>query len=136
MRSFLYLHAVDLSAARDFYSGLIGLEEIAASEDVVGYMVGELQITIAQHDDAGGTTGPWASQLGWRGGTTASASWGFEVADDAFVGVVSRLQSASSRCWADEPAWVGYWSYPVTDPMGNTVEISASSNDAWATSAS
>lgn len=37
----------------------------------------------------------------------------------------------TSPTWSSEPVWVGYWSFPVLDPMGNTVEVSAVSRQAW-----
>lgn len=44
--------------------------------------------------------------------------------------VVSLLASPSPSRNA-LPEWVGYWSFPVQDPMGNTVEISTPDRAAW-----
>lgn len=135
MRAFLYLHTGDLPAARRFYSELLELDEISASDEVVGFRVGSLQLTIARHEgvryEAPNDTVEWASQLGWRGGTAGAPSWGLETDDEAFGEIVARLQAGSVRCWSDEPTWVGYWSFPVMDPMGNTVEVSAAGEAAW-----
>lgn len=130
MRSFLYLHTADLAAARGFYSEMLGLDEIVASEEVIGYRIGALQLTIAKHENPPAVEG-WSRQLGWEGGTTAVPSWGVEVADDAFGPTVRRLRATPSPAWSSEPVWVGYWSFPVLDPMGNTVEVSAVSRQAW-----
>lgn len=136
MKTFLYLNTVDLPAARRFYSVLLELDEIVASVDVVGFRIGSLQLTIARHEaaryDEVSDAADWASQLGWVGGKAGKPSWGMEVADEAFGTIVARLQAASVRAWSDEPQWVGYWSFPVMDPMGNTVEVSAAGEEAWA----
>ena len=132
MRSFLYLHAPDVAAARDFYRGIVGLSEIFAADDggTVGFVAGELQLTVARHD---GSTSPggWPSQLGWEGGTGSAPSWGFEVDDDRFAGVVAAARAAGVASRWSDPRWVGYWSFPVRDPMGNTVELSATARGAW-----
>lgn len=130
VRSFLYLHTGDVAATRRFYSELLGLDEIVASDKVVGYRIGTLQLTIAKHEDARMGEG-WSQQLGWTGGASASPSFGLEVADEQFANVVGRLRAASTLSWSDEPTWVGYWSFPVADPMGNTMEVSAVGSDAW-----
>lgn len=132
MRSFLYLHTADVAAARNFYSELLGLDEIVAADEVVGYRIGTLQLTIAKHENPPAVEG-WSHQLGWKGGTSAVPSWGVEIADEAFGSVVQRLQAATAPSWSDEPAWVGCWSFPVSDPMGNTVEVSAVGREAWTT---
>lgn len=112
---------------------MLGLSEIyyAAEEQAVGYRVGSTQITISQHPAARPADG-WSTQLGWEGGTTAETSWGFHLEPEPFRDAVGRLRDCGAAVWQADPAWVGYWSFPVRDPMGNTVEISASDVSAWA----
>ncbi len=128
----MYLHCGDLVSARGFYFEVLGLTEIysSADEGTVGYRVGDLQITITRH----GRTVPaegWAKQMGWDGGSSAAPSWGIEYGSSEFRCVVERARAAGVEAFHSDPAWVGYWSFPVKDPMGHTVEISAPSRDAW-----
>lgn len=132
MKSFLYLHCSDLPAARHFYSNLVGLTEIyfSAEEESVGYQVGSLQLTIGRHEQARELTG-WASQLGWSGGTSANPSWGFHLEAEEFRRAVARLTEDGVDARNQEPDWVGCWSFPVRDPMGNTVEVTTTDQGAW-----
>lgn len=132
MKTFLYLHCADLESARRFYSNVLGLKEtyFSAEEGTVGYVAGALQISIATHAAAVEASG-WAEQLGWEGGATAAPSWGFELAPDEFRRAVRSAREAGTEPHFDAPRWLGYWSFPVRDPMGNTVEISSPSQGAW-----
>jgi len=134
IKTFLYLHCdmPDLDRARHFYSGILGLPEIffSADEGTAGYQAGDLQITVEAH--SGGTrTSGWSKQLGWSGGSTAAPSWGVELPPTAFAQAISAALASDVECWLAEPQWVGYWSFPVRDPMGNTVELSAPEQSAW-----
>ena len=40
-----------------------------------------------------------------------------------FQSAVERLQQANVEALRPEKFWVGYWSYVVKDPMGQTVEL-------------
>ena len=130
--TFLYLHCSDLEPARRFYSDVLGLTEVffSAEEGLIGYQAGELQITIATHVDPVHVDG-WAKQLGWEGGSSPMPSWGVEYLPDEFRRAVEAARAAEVSALHPEPLWVGYWSFPVKDPMGYTVEISARHADAW-----
>ena len=132
MRTFLYLHCGDLELARSFYSGVLGLTEIyfSAEDGTVGYRVGDLQISIATHGDPLHADG-WSKQLGWEGGSTPMPSWGVEYGAREFRRAVAAARVADVDTFLSEPRWVGYWSYPVKDPMGNTLEITTPQHDAW-----
>ena len=60
---------------------------------------------------------------GLTGGTAPEVSWSFEFKEDSFRTAVDRCRAAGTRTFWDKPRWVGYWSFPVRDPMGNTVEL-------------
>jgi len=94
-----------------------------------------VQLTIGEHPEAPQSEADqgeeWATQLGWQGGTSAAPSWGFELGAAALRAAVARLRRHSSAIRSDAPEWVGYWSFPVKDPMGNTVEISSADPSAW-----
>lgn len=135
--AFLYLHCepLGLDQARRFYSHVLGLAEtfFSADDGTVGYRVGDLQITIEAHPEATTSSG-WAKQLGWRGGVTATPSWGIEFSSAAFAPAVEAARASDVECWQAAPEWVGYWSFPIKDPMGNTVELSAPERSAWTSS--
>ncbi|MGI9648543.1 MAG: VOC family protein [Acidimicrobiia bacterium] len=128
----MYLHSGDLALARRFYTDLLGLSEsyFSAEDGTIGYQVGTLQISIATHGEAVPDEG-WAKQMGWEGGTTASPSWGVELEARKFCRAVEATRRTGVPARHSEPQWVGYWSFPVKDPMGYTVEISTAEEDAW-----
>ena len=134
IKTFLYLHCDDLAAARRFYTGLLGLDEIYYSDGdgTVGYTIGTLQVSVAAHPQAIPIDG-WSQQLGWEGGDSTTPSLGIEFDSDSFRRVVGSLHGSEVSAWREEPFWVGYWSFPVKDPMGYTVEVSSSEPDAWPT---
>lgn len=132
MKTFLYLHCCDLDAMRACYGDAIGLDEIFHSEAdrLVGYRVGSLQLSVQESADAGVVDG-WADQLGWDGGGGTVPSWGVELSAERFATAVERVRAAGVATFSDAPVWVGYWSFALRDPMGNTVEISATDRAAW-----
>lgn len=135
VKSYLYVHTADLVASRRFYTETLGLPEIYADDGVVGYQVGSMQFSLAE---AAATSGPadWADQLGWDGGTGTTPSWSFEFDAAAFGPVIIRLRGSGAAMWTEEPRWVGYWSFPVRDPQGWTVEVTCRDETAWGTGTS
>ncbi len=123
---FVYVPCADLEEMRHFYSELVGLDEIYHSDvdRTVAYLCDGLQFSVFEHPDAEPVDDGWAVQPGWNGGTGALTSWSVTLADDmAFAAAVERLQKADVEAAHESPEWVFYWSFPVKDPMGNTVEI-------------
>jgi catechol 2,3-dioxygenase-like lactoylglutathione lyase family enzyme len=133
-RAFLYVHCSDLAAARRFYTNLLGLSEVyfSAADGTVGYRVGTLQISVAAHPDLSTHVDGWSRQLGWEGGASTAPSWGVEMDRRGFHRAVRAILGAGDvQTRFPEPQWVGYWSFPVRDPMGNTVEVSTPKSDSW-----
>lgn len=121
---FLYMYCNDIASMRWFYSQLVQLDEIYFEEDVtVAYKCDELQFTIFQAEQKLATSVGWAKQPGWSGGALAKISWSIECDKETFFSTIARLKDAGVSCYHSEPQWQGYWSYPVLDPAGNTVEI-------------
>jgi len=54
----------------------------------------------------------------------AIPSNGLALEPEQFADAVARLQRAGVESLTPEPVWVGYWSFVVRDPDGQTVEIS------------
>lgn len=121
---FLYLHCRDLDTVRHFYSELVGLSEVYFSPgEAVAYRCDQLQFTVLQSDRPLPAVSGWAAQPGWEGGTSAYPSWSVECNRAALDGAVQRLRASGVLAQHEAPVWVGYWSFPVRDPMGWTVEL-------------
>lgn len=116
-----------------FYGTLLGLDEIfhSAADQLVGFQIGTLQLTVQGSAVAVPADDAWASQLGWDGGTAARTSWGVELPTESFHATVGRLLDDGVPHRHEAPQWVGYWSFPVRDPMNNTVEVSGAARSAW-----
>ena len=110
----------------------MGLDEIYFSDQdgTIGYRIGTLQLTFALHAGAVVSDG-WSRQLGWQGGDQPTPSWGVELSGTQFRRSVASMRAARIEAQFTEPKWVGYWSYPVRDPMGNTVEVSTPGRGSW-----
>ena len=133
VKTFVYVPCNDFSAMRRFYGTLLALDEIFVSigDEVAGFRIGSSQFTIQGDATATPASDSWAKQLGWQGGTAARPSWGVELPITSFGATVHRMLDGGVRYLLEAPRWVGYWSFPVRDPMNNTVEVSATDRAAW-----
>lgn len=121
---FLYLYCNDLAVVRHFYTDLLQLEEtFFAAGEALAYNCDHLQFTVFQTDQMLPIIKAWATQPGWEGGTQPSVSWSVEYGEEAFKLALTRLKKEAVASFHNNPKWVGYWSYPVRDPMGHTVEL-------------
>lgn len=122
---FLYLYCENITEMRRFYGELLGLSEsFYAPDKALAYDINGLQFTIFQTDSLPAKSDAWALQPGWPGGRVNSTSWSIQLSEEAFTGAVERIQSTATECYYPSPRWNGYWSFPVKDPQGNTVELS------------
>ena len=128
--NFIYLHARDMEAMRAFYRDALGCSEIsyrALDKDGYGWSVldmGSFQFMIHPDVDAVPQSG-WCMQPGWEGGTVPGLSWSLVFTENAFRLALPKLQAIGTEAFHEQPQWCqdSYWSYPVKDPMGNTVEL-------------
>ncbi len=122
---FLYLSCSDLDAMRGFYTDLVGIDEMyfSAEERMLAYDCAGFQFTILESDQAVSVDEDWGRQPGWTGGTGTTTSWSVALTDDTYPDAIERLKKADVPALHDNPVWVHYWSFPVRDPMGNTVEV-------------
>ncbi|MCB1216818.1 hypothetical protein KDL44_05460 [bacterium] len=128
--NFIYLHATDMEEMRAFYKDALGCSEIHyRAEDANGFGwsvidMGSFQFMIHPGRTAVKQDG-WCMQPGWDGGTIPGISWSLVVSNEAFTGCVARLKEMQAPAFHQQPQWCqdSYWSYPVQDPMGNTVEL-------------
>lgn len=124
---FLYIFCRDLEEMKHFYSDLLEMEEfyyVAGPDGGLAYRCDGLQFTIFPTQQPLEVVQEWHRQPGWPGGTSARASWSVESdSHDAYAAAIARLHAAGVPAFFDQPQWIGYWSFPVKDPMGNTVEV-------------
>lgn len=132
-RFFVYIYCNDLAEMRAFYSGLLGLQEIFCQkgpEGGLGYHIGDVQFTIFPASEEQAVDPSWHWQPGWSGGVNRSTSWSIQLgAIQDFRSAVQRLTQAGVSTFYEQPHWQGYWSFPVKDPVGNTVELTCSPVD-------
>jgi catechol 2,3-dioxygenase-like lactoylglutathione lyase family enzyme len=127
---FLYSGSNNIPASREFYSELVGLEQVWDEVDHIAYrLVGGVQFSVRYDADVT-ISREWSFQPGWALGLgvqpvprSARASWSFALSPASFRSSVARLQHAEVDALRPDPFWVGYWSYVVKDPMGHTVEL-------------
>lgn len=129
---FLYLSCSDLDAMRRFYTDLIGMNEIYYSSDdrMLAYDCDGFQFTVLESKDVSPIDEDWGRQPGWSGGTGTTASWSAALTEDTYADAIERLKKADVPALHDDPVWVHYWSFPVRDPMGNTVEVTLAPTEA------
>jgi len=122
---FIYLYCNDLSAMRNFYSEM---ENAGVAYDCDG-----LQFTIFFDRNFNKHSTGWSNQPGWVGGNQPTMSWSVVFEQQEFRKAVTNVLSAGIETFFIEPEWLNYWSFPVRDPMGNTVELvfSPENKTAW-----
>jgi hypothetical protein len=118
---------------REFYTELIGLPEIYfQDDDSVGwltYQSGQLQIVFIRASSTLLVNSAWSKQPGYRGGSLQATSWVISVPYAEFMSITKRLKQANVPLFQDEPIvpQPNHLQFFVMDPMGNTVEVYASS---------
>ena len=128
---FLYVPAADLEAMRRFYTDILGLNESYYEPGgSLGYSSAGFQFTVLYDANAPPVRRGWATQPGWSGDTVGAVSWSVELTETEFTAAVDRLRNDSVEALHDVPVWVGYWSFPVKDPGGYTVEVTWPADDA------
>lgn len=124
---FLYVYCNDLAAMRHFYTDLLQLAEIyyaPGPDGGLAYRCDALQFTIFPAPAPQPVVDSWQMQPGWPGGTQPTTSWSLTSDTlEAFAAAVDRVTAAGVPAYFDRPQWFGYWSFPVRDPMGHTVEL-------------
>lgn len=126
--NFVFAYCHDVDAMRSFYTDLLGLSEMSYCNDdewqCLIYKCGSLELEFFADPNYTPPSG-WARQPGWSGGTSPVTSWSATVPLEQYHSVVTRLKAAGVECFAADPVWRynSYWSFPVKDPAGNTVEL-------------
>lgn len=127
---FNYEFCSNIPATRRFYSELVGLELVWDEPDSVAFVHGTIQIAFFESTELEEPYG-WALQPGWGFGQVPiketpqkRRSWSIALEPHQFREAVERMVESGVPTLWDEPTWVGYWSFVIKDPDGNTVELS------------
>jgi catechol 2,3-dioxygenase-like lactoylglutathione lyase family enzyme len=126
--NFIYGHCHDVAAMRHFYSDLLGLTESSYRNDDewqwLVYECGCFQLMFFPDPGFAPPSG-WCMQPGWDGGTVPGTSWSVTVPMEQYAATVHRLRASGVTSFTPHPTWQqgSYWSFPVKDPAGNTVEL-------------
>jgi catechol 2,3-dioxygenase-like lactoylglutathione lyase family enzyme len=120
---FTYIFCNDLDKMKWFYADILHLNLIWDGEGSIAYKIGEHQLSISFNEDFNPPSNKFSIQPGWEGGTEARIGWSLECDKEDFNKVVNSIISNEIPIFYKEPRWNGYWSFPVLDPMNNTIEI-------------
>lgn len=126
---FTYIFTDDIEKMKWFYGDLLGLELIWNQDDDIAFKILDHQFSIKYHKDFRGQAPKFAIQPGWQGGTEPRTSWSINFDAVSFEKTVNLLVHHNIESYFQEPQWKGYWSFPVLDPMNNTIEITCSDSD-------
>ncbi len=125
----LYLHCNDIHSIRHFYKDIIGLgdEKIGDPEKLYcGQTSDGITMMWAKSEYVSlPLRKPWADIPGTDFGSIEEASWGIQYPEDLFRETVRKLMAEKTPAVFEKPRFISdsYWSYPVSDPMGYTVEV-------------
>lgn len=121
---FTYLFCNDLEKMKKFYSEILHLELIWEDSQTIAYKIGEHQLAICLDKSVTSFSSEFSQQLGWQGGTAPRISWSLECDLQDFQEIVTSVQANLEvpRKFS-QPKWVGYWSFPLLDPMNHTIEV-------------
>jgi len=129
MVKFFYIFANDVETMRNFYSGILGLEEVSYMNDPgfgwINYKMGDFEFMVFRTDKPIPVISEWQAQPGYEGGTGYLPSWSIVIDNSCFESVVGKCKDAGLKIFQEKPEWRQdcYWGFTVADPMGNTVEI-------------
>ena len=126
---FVYCMCSDVSAVREFYSGLLGMEELGFMDTDqfgwAGYDSEGMQLMFFRWDeDLPARTG-WDWQPGDGAGEAPGMSFSIELPEEESAELVEKIGQAELQRMSETPTWRqgSYWGWTVRDPAGNTVEL-------------
>lgn len=126
---FTYLFCNDLEKMKWFYSEVLYLELIWDLEDSIAYKIGDHQLSITLDKSVQNLSKDFAIQPGWEGGTVPRTGWSLECDKKDFKVIIESILSLEITRYYNKPKWNGYWSFPILDPMNNTIEITCIEKD-------
>ncbi|HEX9746215.1 MAG TPA: VOC family protein [bacterium] len=127
---YLFAMATDIDAMRHFCTDLIGmLEKSYMNDENFGWLCyqcdGFQLMFFRANDENTKPLNDWTWQPGYGGGPLEGVSWAINYPEEEFRAAVKRMIGDDVRALFEEPQWFqdSYWSFPVMDPMGNTIEL-------------
>lgn len=118
---FTYIFCNDLGKMKGFYSEMLRLKLVWESKDSIAYRIGDHQLSIIYNEQFLPPISRFSIQIGWEGGIEARTSWSLECPKEDFNLIVESILNSDVPKYFDKPTWKGYWSFPVLDPMNNTI---------------
>lgn len=113
-----------------FYSEVLGLDLIWKSDTDIAYMINGHQLLISLDEELVKGEEIFAKQPGWEGGSASRTSWSIEYDAPDFVQIIETCKGKPDIITRhDEAKWEGYWSFPILDPMNNTIELTCTIED-------
>jgi hypothetical protein len=126
---FTYIFCNDLDNMKRFYEEILQLDLIWEGEKTIAFKIGDHQLSISEDEELSTFTPVYSRQLGWEGGTESRTSWSLECDAKDFKEIVSAVKNNKIPGYFSDPVWKGYWSFPVLDPMNNTIEITCTEKE-------
>ncbi len=126
---FIYIPVEDVSKMREFYTGLIGIEDASYTETKENgsliYKFDGIHIVFYRAKRGLEPHRQWAWHYGWEGGESEQICWSVYVEENDYQRIVQGMKDAGVKCFTGEPDWRmdSYWGFNVMDPMGHTVEL-------------
>ncbi len=108
---------------KGFYSDILHLDLIWDGEGSISFKIGEHQLSISYNEDVIQPSNKYSIQPGWEGGTELRTGWSLECDKEDFKDIVHSVLRNEIPKFYNGPKWKGYWSFPILDPMNNTIEI-------------
>nr|WP_269432608.1 VOC family protein [Bacillus sp. FJAT-18017] len=113
----------DLEKMKWFYSDILQLKLIWDDKGSIAFKIGEHQLSIKYNEEFIPPSNKFSIQPGWKGGTEPRIGWSIECDEEDFNKVVNSVLTNDITKYNNKPIWKGYWSFPILDPMNNTIEI-------------
>lgn len=126
---FTYLFTNNIKEMKLFYESFLGLELIWDETDDIAFKIGDHQLSVTFHEEFKVQSAHFAIQPGWQGGTLPRTSWSIAYDSSRFKKTVRALSENNVKSYYMTPQRKEYWSYPVLDPMNNTIEITCSDSN-------
>lgn len=126
---FIYIPVKDVSAMREFYTGLIGIEDASYTETENNgsliYKFDGMHIVFYRAKQDLPQDIKWAWHYGWDGGEAEQICWSVYIEESRFADIIAKALKAEVEAHAEKPDWRMdcYWGFNVKDPMGYTVEL-------------
>jgi catechol 2,3-dioxygenase-like lactoylglutathione lyase family enzyme len=128
--NFTYIFCTNLEAMRNFYTQILKLNEKWYEEsNSLAYLNGGHQLSITQDIHLEIPDKSFSIQPGWEGGTNHRVSWSLECDEGDFNDIIKVVTESNIVKYNEKPIWKGYWSFPILDPMNNTIEITCTKKE-------